>query len=54
MRAYELVMEQGGHVTDEVSAMEFSGEPVRIVPSSRPNPKITVPADLDLALALLR
>ncbi|MCH7225620.1 2-C-methyl-D-erythritol 4-phosphate cytidylyltransferase [Haloferula sp. A504] len=52
--AYEAVEKGGLHVTDEVSAAESIGLPVRIVPSSRPNPKITVPADLDLATALLR
>lgn len=53
-RACEAVKEDGLRVTDEVSAAESIGLPVRIVPSTRPNPKITVPADLDLAAALLR
>ena len=51
-RAYTAVRGEGRHVTDEVSALETVGAPVRIVPSTRPNPKITVPADLDLARAL--
>lgn len=52
-QAYAAVIESGRRVTDEVSAVEALGEPVRIVASTRPNPKITVPADLDLAHALL-
>lgn len=52
--AYQSVRKLGLHVTDEVSAVESINLPVRIVPSTRPNPKITVPADLDLAHALLQ
>ena len=51
-RAYAVVRDRGLAVTDEVSAVESLGAPVRIVASSRPNPKISVPADLDLARAL--
>jgi 2-C-methyl-D-erythritol 4-phosphate cytidylyltransferase len=52
--AYAKVQAENTHVTDEVSAVESLGHPVLLVASTRPNPKITVPADLDLALALLR
>lgn len=40
-------------VTDEVSAVQTTGHPVRFVESLHPNPKITRPADLALATALL-
>lgn len=50
--AYALVRKRGLAVTDEVSAAEAAGIPVRIVASTAPNPKITVPADLELARAL--
>lgn len=39
-------------VTDEVSAAEHAGFPVRLVPSTHPNPKITFHSDLGLAAAL--
>lgn len=41
-------------VTDEVSAVEVLGIPTKLVVSPAPNPKITVPADIGLAAALLR
>lgn len=46
-RAYGKV----GHetMTDEVSAMQLIGEPVRLVRAEEPNFKITFPADLALA-----
>ncbi len=40
-------------LTDEVSAAQFAGYEVTLVESTHPNPKITVPADLPLAEALL-
>ncbi len=51
--AYDRVMASGGLVTDEVSAMRESGEEVMLVENDSPNPKITYPADLLLAEALL-
>jgi 2-C-methyl-D-erythritol 4-phosphate cytidylyltransferase len=51
--AYAEVRRLGATVTDEVSAAGAAGIPVRIVASTGPNPKITVPSDLDLARALL-
>lgn len=51
--AYDRVMESGRLVTDEVSAMRESGEEVMLVENDSPNPKITYPADLLLAEALL-
>ncbi len=53
LAAYEAIRRDGRRVTDEVSALQAAGDPVRIVASTRPNPKITVPADLELAGALL-
>lgn len=52
-RAYAAVLEAGEVVTDEVSAIERLGETVRLVENSEPNPKITVPADLVVAEAVL-
>jgi 2-C-methyl-D-erythritol 4-phosphate cytidylyltransferase len=54
LEAYEAVAAQGLAVTDEVSAMEAIGVPVKFIESIQPNLKITTPADLALAEALLR
>lgn len=53
-RAYEEVLERDLTVTDEVSALETINHPTQLVEDPFPNPKITVPADLMLAEALLR
>jgi 2-C-methyl-D-erythritol 4-phosphate cytidylyltransferase len=53
-QAYEFVSQHDLVVTDEVSAMEALGIRVKFVESRHPNPKITTPADLALAEALLR
>lgn len=50
--AYAKVRGEGVAVTDEVSAVQALGIPVKLVASTRPNLKITIPADLDLAAAL--
>ncbi len=39
--------------TDEVSAVQALGHPIRFIEALHPNPKITRPADLPLAAALL-
>jgi 2-C-methyl-D-erythritol 4-phosphate cytidylyltransferase len=52
--AYAAVAERGLAVTDEVSALEAIGIPTKLVGSLFPNPKITVPADIPLATALLK
>ncbi len=52
--AYADVAAKGLIVTDEVSVMEAAGVRVKFVESTRPNLKITTPADLALAEALLR
>jgi 2-C-methyl-D-erythritol 4-phosphate cytidylyltransferase len=54
LEAYEAVAAQGLAVTDEVSAMEAIGVQVKFIESIQPNLKITTPADLALAEALLR
>ena len=50
--AYRIVSEAGLRVTDEVSAVQELGARVKFIESSRPNLKITTPADLALAAAL--
>jgi len=51
--AYRYVLAEGLLVTDEVSALAAIGTEVRLVENPQPNPKITFPADLPLAEALL-
>ncbi len=53
MRAYRSVIERGARVTDDASAVELLGEPVRIVESLPTNLKVTTPADVDIASVLL-
>jgi 2-C-methyl-D-erythritol 4-phosphate cytidylyltransferase len=40
--------------TDDTAACELIGQPVRLVASTTPNPKVTVPGDLPLIETLLR
>ena len=40
--------------TDDTAACELIGQPVQLVNSAAPNPKVTVPADLPLINLLLR
>jgi 2-C-methyl-D-erythritol 4-phosphate cytidylyltransferase len=53
LEAYAAVAGRQLAVTDEVSAVEALGLPTKLVTSPFPNPKITVPADIHLATALL-
>jgi len=53
-RAYAAVEEQKVTVTDEASAVELVGEPVRLVEWLRPNIKITTAEDLPLAAAAMK
>ncbi len=53
-RAYREVEAQKVTVTDEASAVELIGEPVRLVEWPRPNIKITTAEDLPLAAAALK
>jgi len=52
--AYAEVSSRNLTVTDEVSVMEAVGVRVKLVESKHPNLKITTPADLALAEAILR
>jgi 2-C-methyl-D-erythritol 4-phosphate cytidylyltransferase len=52
--AYAEVSKRELIVTDEVSAVETIGIPVKLITSPAPNLKITVPADIELAEALLK
>jgi len=52
--AYAALTARGLAVTDEVSALEAIGIPVKLIESTLPNLKITTPADLFLAAALLK
>ena len=40
--------------TDDTAACELIGQPVQLVPSTTPNPKVTVPGDLPFIETLLR
>lgn len=51
--AYAAVLARGVTVTDEVSAVQALQRPVRFIESLHPNPKITRPADISLAEAIL-
>ncbi len=53
MDAYAEVTARGLTITDEVSALEVIGVGVKLIESTHPNLKITTPADLALAAALL-
>ena len=53
-RAYAKVLEQGVIVTDEAAAVERLGESVKLVDTPFLNLKITTPADLATAEALLQ
>ena len=53
-RALSVVRERGLLVTDDTAACELIGQPVRLVESIKPNPKITRPGDLGYIEWLLR
>ena len=53
-RALETVRKQGRRVTDDTSACEFIGQPVQLVESNTPNPKVTTDSDLLRVEQLLR
>jgi 2-C-methyl-D-erythritol 4-phosphate cytidylyltransferase len=52
-RAYASIAEKFLTVTDEVSAVEAMGISTKLITSPFPNLKITVPADIPLATALM-
>lgn len=53
-QAYQHVRDQGLNVTDEVSALQAIGQKVKFIESHHPNLKITTPADLTIAEAMLK
>ncbi len=53
-RALSAIREKGLLVTDDTAACEFIGQPVRLIEGTKPNPKVTVPADLPYIELLLR
>ncbi len=52
-QAYAAVAEQKKDVTDDASAVELLGEPVKIFESEKPNLKITTVEDLQVAAAVV-
>lgn len=52
-RALTAVREKGMVVTDDTAACELIGQPVRLVASAAPNPKVTLPSDLPYVEMLL-
>ena len=53
-RAISVARQKNLVFTDDTAACELIGQPVRLVSSATPNPKITVPGDLPLIETLLR
>lgn len=45
-QAYQHILRENLAVTDETSALQAISQPVKLIESSSPNPKITTPADL--------
>lgn len=52
-RALRQVFERGLLVTDDTAACDLIGQPVKLIESKTPNPKVTTPADLPLVELLL-
>ncbi len=52
-RAITMAREKKLQLTDDTAACELIGQPVQLVQSTAPNPKVTVPADLPFIAALL-
>jgi 2-C-methyl-D-erythritol 4-phosphate cytidylyltransferase len=53
-RAISAARQKNLIFTDDTAACELIGQPVRLVSSATPNPKVTVPGDLPLIEALLK
>lgn len=53
-RAIATAREKNLILTDDTAACELIGQPVRLVKSTSPNPKVTVPADLPFIESLLQ
>lgn len=52
-RAISTARQKNVIFTDDTAACELIGQPVRLVPSATPNPKVTVPGDLPVIESLL-
>jgi 2-C-methyl-D-erythritol 4-phosphate cytidylyltransferase len=52
-KAISTARERGLYLTDDTAACELIDQPVRLVESKQPNPKVTVPGDLPLIEWLL-
>jgi 2-C-methyl-D-erythritol 4-phosphate cytidylyltransferase len=53
-RALAAVKAAGVQVTDDTAACELIGQPVELVESKLPNPKVTAPPDVLFVELLLR
>jgi 2-C-methyl-D-erythritol 4-phosphate cytidylyltransferase len=53
-KAIATARQQNLILTDDTAACELIGQPVRLVKSLSPNPKVTVPADLPFVESLLK
>lgn len=53
-RAITAAREKSLNLTDDTAACELIGQPVQLVKSAAPNPKVTVPADVPFIESLLR
>jgi 2-C-methyl-D-erythritol 4-phosphate cytidylyltransferase len=51
---HERARAEGVEATDDAALLEWAGIPVKVVPGSYENIKITRPADIEIAAALLR
>jgi len=54
VRALTAVRQQGLLVTDDAAACELIGQPVRLIESATPNPKVTRSGDLGYVAVVLR
>lgn len=52
-KAISAARERGLTFTDDTAACELTGQPVKLVESHQPNPKVTVPGDLAFIESLL-
>ena len=52
--AISAARERGLSLTDDTAACELIGQPVKLVESKQPNPKVTMPGDLAFIESLLR
>ncbi len=53
-RAIATARDRGLNLTDDTAACELISQPVRLVESRKPNPKVTVPADVPFIESVLR